>query len=121
MVYTPCMPALHIPALVALLCPATRCMSMPRRAVPGHNHVCVLACPPQPLTGGAGDHLQSPQRMQRMHEPQDYRCSPRGPARDIFEDSEIPRTKLSLHVGPCGTRRGWGEFWLVDSVGGCST
>ena len=49
------------------------------------------------LSGGAasGDHLHSPQRMQRMHEPQDYLCSPRGPSnsRDILEDSEIPRNE----------------------------
>ena len=57
MVNTPRTPTLYTLALVALICPATNCMSMPRRAMPGHNHVCVLACPPLPLSGGAGDHL----------------------------------------------------------------
>ena len=57
MLYTPRMPARYILALVALLCPATLCMSTPRTAMPGHNHVCVLACPPLPLSCGAGDHL----------------------------------------------------------------
>ena len=31
--------------------------------------------------------------MQRMHEPHDYLCSPRGRLRDILEDSEIPRNE----------------------------
>ena len=30
---------------------------MPRRAMPGHNCVCVLACPPLPRSGGVGDRL----------------------------------------------------------------
>ena len=58
MVYTPRTPALvYILALVALPCRATNCMSMPRRAMPGHSHVCMVVCPPLPHSGGAGDHL----------------------------------------------------------------
>ena len=41
--------------------------------------------------------------MQRMHEPQDYLCSPRGPSRDILEDSEILRNE-SIITQSCKRR-----------------
>ena len=35
---------LYFLALVALVCLATHCMSMPRRAMHGHNHACHAVC-----------------------------------------------------------------------------
>ena len=62
------------------------------------NHVCVLACPPLPLSGGAGDHLQSPQRMQRMHEPQDYLAAHEDLRETFSKTLRYRITNLSLQV-----------------------